>query len=74
MISSANRNVCALSFRGVSVSLTYMANSVGERDDPCGTPALDEKVVDLVFLWRIVYVLFRMKFDNSFLVIDGILY
>ena len=53
---------------GVGVSLTNMANSVGERDDPCGTPALEENVLDFVFLWRMVYDLFSMKFDNSFFV------
>ena len=57
--------VCALSFSGVGVSFTYRANSVGERDDPCGTPAFEENVVDFVFLCRMVYVLSSIKFDSS---------
>ena len=54
---------------GVGVSLTNMANSVGERDDPCGTPALEENVLDFVFLWRMVYDLFSIKFDSSFMLL-----
>ena len=41
---------------GVGVSDVYMLNSVGDRTQPCGTPVLNWRCVDLLFL-NVVYTL-----------------
>ena len=41
---------------GVGVSNVYMLNNVGDRTPPCGTPVLNWRCVDVLFL-NVVYAL-----------------
>ena len=41
---------------GVGVSDVYMLKSVGDRTPPCGTPFLNGRCVDVLFL-NVVYAL-----------------
>ena len=41
---------------GVGVSDVYMLKSVGDRTPPCGTPVLNWRCIDVLFL-NVVYAL-----------------
>ena len=42
--------------QGCGMSEVYMLNRVGERTPPCGTPVLNWRCVDVLFL-KVVYAL-----------------
>ena len=44
---------------GVGVSYVYMLNNVGDRTPPCGTPVLNWRCVNVLFL-NVVYVLHHL--------------
>ena len=54
---------------GVGVPVVYMLKSVGDRTPPCGTPFLNWRCVDVLFL-NVVYDLRPfMKFAMSLIIV-----
>ena len=49
-------SVCFTGASGVGVSDVYMLNNVGNRTLPCGTPVLNWRCIDALFL-SVVYAL-----------------